>query len=255
MRQEIINALKALEIEKNIKIIYAVESGSRAWGFASENSDWDVRFIYVHPQDWYLDIDSHKDNIERMLPNELDLSGWEVQKALRLFRKSNPSLMEWLQSPIVYLEDKSLMEEWRNLSPIWFNPKNEMYHYLNMANNTYRKYLEDERVKIKKYFYALRPLFACRWIMEKGTQPPVLFSEMLVDFQNEEILAIIEELLIEKRAAKELGERPTITVLNNFLLAEMAFFKSYLDNFSVQKKVDSKPLNQFFKTVLEKSWL
>jgi predicted nucleotidyltransferase len=255
MRQEIINALKALEIEKNIKIIYAVESGSRAWGFASENSDWDVRFIYVHPKDWYLDIDSHKDNIERMLPNELDLSGWEVQKALRLFRKSNPSLMEWLQSPIVYLEDKSLMEEWRNLSPIWFNPKNEMYHYLNMANNTYRKYLEDETVKIKKYFYALRPLFACRWIMEKGTQPPVLFSEMLVDFQNEEILAIIEKLLIEKRAAKELGERPTIRVLNNFLLAEMAFFKSYLDNFSVQKKVDSKPLNQFFKTVLEKSWL
>jgi predicted nucleotidyltransferase len=255
MRQQIITALKALEVEKNIKIIYAVESGSRAWGFASDNSDWDVRFIYVHQKDWYLDIDTHKDTIDRMLPDDLDLSGWEVQKALRLFRKSNPSLMEWLESPIVYLEAEALMKEWRTLADIYFNPKNEMYHYLNMARNTYRNYLEGETVKIKKYFYALRPLFACRWIMEKGKTPPVLFSEMLADFKNEEIHAIIEELLIEKRSAKELGERPIITNLNKFLLEEITFFTTYLESFKNQKVVDSKPLNDFFKTVLSKNQL
>lgn len=255
MRHQIISALKALETEKNIKIIYAVESGSRAWGFASENSDWDVRFIYVHQKDWYLDIDTHKDTIDQMLPNDLDLSGWEIQKALRLFRKSNPSLMEWLESPIVYLEDEVLMQEWRTLADIYFNPKNEMYHYLNMARNTYRNYLEGETVTIKKYFYALRPLFACRWIMEKGETPPVLFSEMLADFENEAIRPIVEELLIEKRSAKELGERPIITNLNQFLLAEIDFFTTYLDNFDYQKTFDSKPLNMFFKTVLVKTWL
>jgi len=254
MRRQIVNALKLLEIEKNIKIIYAVESGSRAWGFASENSDWDVRFIYVHQQDWYLDIDKQKDSIERMLPDDLDLSGWEIQKALRLYRKSNPSLMEWLQSPIVYLEEEDLMHEWRNLSKTYFNPKNELYHYLNMAKNTYQKYLEDENVKIKKYFYALRPLFACRWIVEKGTMPPVLFEEMLVDFNNEEIRLIINELLIEKRSTNELGERPTITVLNAFLLSEIAFFTKYLEAFKVPRKTDSKLLNDYFKTVLKRSW-
>jgi len=254
MRRQIVNALKLLEIEKNIKIIYAVESGSRAWGFASENSDWDVRFIYVHQQDWYLDIDKQKDSIERMLPDDLDLSGWEIQKALRLYRKSNPSLMEWLQSPIVYLEEEDLMHEWRNLSKTYFNPKNELYHYLNMAKNTYQKYLEDENVKIKKYFYALRPLFACRWIVEKGTMPPVLFEEMLVDFNNEEIRLIINELLIEKRSTNELGERSTITVLNAFLLSEIAFFTKYLEAFKVPRKTDSKLLNDYFKTVLKRSW-
>ena len=141
MRQHIIEQLRALEKSRNIKILYAIESGSRAWGFASENSDWDVRFIYVHTLDWYLQIGNQKDTIEEMLPNDLDLSGWELRKALGLFRKSNPSLLEWLNSPIVYIENKEVMNEWRQLIPQFFNPKNISYHYLNIAKNTYNTYL------------------------------------------------------------------------------------------------------------------
>ena len=202
MRQHIIEQLRALEKSRNIKILYAIESGSRAWGFASENSDWDVRFIYVHTLDWYLQIGNQKDTIEEMLPNDLDLSGWELRKALGLFRKSNPSLLEWLNSPIVYIENKEVMNEWRQLIPQFFNPKNISYHYLNIAKNTYNTYLERDKIKLKKYFYALRPLAACRWIKDNGTMPPVLFSKMLDSFDASTIRLIVDQLLVEKKISK-----------------------------------------------------
>ncbi|MEO0640653.1 MAG: nucleotidyltransferase domain-containing protein, partial [Bacteroidota bacterium] len=104
MNERILHALHQLEEQENIKIVYAVESGSRAWGFASPNSDWDVRFLYIRPEDWYLSIDEKRDVIERMLPDDLDLAGWDFKKALKLFRKSNPPLLEWLRSPLIYLE-------------------------------------------------------------------------------------------------------------------------------------------------------
>src|SRR5688500_16659645 len=103
MTDEIKKELLRLEIQHDIKILYAVESGSRAWGFDSTDSDWDVRFFYIHKLDWYLKIDDRKDNQEEILPNNIDLVGWELKKALRLFRKSNPLMLEWLRSPIVYL--------------------------------------------------------------------------------------------------------------------------------------------------------
>src|SRR6476620_8167174 len=102
MFEEIKIELQRLEAKHNIKVLYAVESGSRAWGFASKNSDWDVRFIYIHPLDWYLAIEEKKDNIEVILPNDIDMAGWELRKALLLFRKSNPPLLEWLRSPVIY---------------------------------------------------------------------------------------------------------------------------------------------------------
>ncbi|MBL7712009.1 MAG: nucleotidyltransferase domain-containing protein, partial [Chitinophagaceae bacterium] len=107
MVKEIRQELLRLEAQYGIKILYAVESGSRAWGFASTDSDWDVRYIYIHKLEWYLRIDSEKDSQEEILPNDIDLAGWELKKALRLFRKSNPPLLEWLSSPIVYLEQFS----------------------------------------------------------------------------------------------------------------------------------------------------
>src|SRR5688572_19661555 len=123
MKKEIEKELFALEEKYQIKILFAVESGSRAWGFESVDSDWDVRFIYVHKLDWYLKIDDQSDNIEQILPNDLDLAGWELKKALKLFRKSNPPMLEWLRSPIVYLEQFSTADKLRKLSKEFFNPK------------------------------------------------------------------------------------------------------------------------------------
>ena len=116
MIEEISKELLRLEREQDIKILYAVESGSRAWGFASRDSDWDVRYIYVHRLEWYLRIEDEKDSREEILPNDIDLAGWELRKALRLFRKSNPPLMEWLNSPIVYLQNFSTADRLRELT-------------------------------------------------------------------------------------------------------------------------------------------
>lgn len=107
VHSEIMRRIKAAEQEHNVKVLYAVESGSRAWGFASPNSDYDVRFIYAHPKDYYLtiDIEDKRDVIEYPIVDEIDINGWDIRKALKLFWKSNPAFIEWLQSPIVYLDD------------------------------------------------------------------------------------------------------------------------------------------------------
>ncbi|MCL4152986.1 UNVERIFIED_CONTAM: hypothetical protein GTU68_007345, partial [Idotea baltica] len=178
MKEKIQQELAELEAEKDIKILYAVESGSRAWGFASKNSDWDVRFIYVHRKNWYLSIDKRKDNVNRMLPDDLDLSGWEIRKALGLFRKSNPPMLEWLRSPIVYTEPFTTAERLRKLSDNYFNPRSCLYHYLSMARGNYKDYLQNETVKLKKYFYVLRPIIACDWIAEKKEMAPMEFQTL-----------------------------------------------------------------------------
>lgn len=251
MRKHIIEQLEKLEKERDITILYAVESGSRAWGFASENSDWDVRFVYIHNIDWYLQINPGKDNIQQMLPNDLDLSGWDLRKALGLFAKSNPPLMEWLDSPIVYINKETVMKEWRKLIETYFNPKRVMYHYLSMAKNNYKTYLERDEVRIKKYFYALRPLFACRWVEKHGTMPPILFENMMGEFDNIQIKAIIDQLLIEKRAAQELGKRPKIQLLNDFITNEIAYFDEYLKTVKVDKTHNWEDLNVFFRKVVK----
>lgn len=251
MRKHIIEQLRVLEEERNIKILYAVESGSRAWGFASENSDWDVRFVYVHSLDWYLQIGEKKDNIEQMLPNDLDLSGWDLRKSLNLLRKSNPSLLEWLDSPIIYIENKTAISELRALAATCFNSKSVMYHYLNMARNTYKSYLGHDMVKIKKYFYAFRPLFACRWIEKHGTMPPVLFEKMLAEFNDPIIRPMIDNLLIEKKAAQEIGERPRNQILNDFITNEIDYFDNYLKTVKVDKTQNLEMLNVFFRKVVK----
>ena len=173
-----------------------------------------------------------------------------VLKALGLFRKSNPSLMEWLQSPMVYIENKAVISEWQELAETYFNPKNVMYHYLNIARNTTKNYLGGEHLKLKKYFYAVRPLLACRWIEAYGTMPPVLFEEMLKRFDNLEIRAIIDKLVIDKKAGNELEMRPKIPLLNDFITNEIAYFDNLLKDFEVNKKRDSEDLNVFFRKVL-----
>ena len=133
LKDEILKELSILELERDIKILYAVESGSRAWGFASADSDWDVRFIYVHRLNWYLQIDDRRDTIDRITPDKIDLGGWDLRKALVLFRKSNPPFLEWLYSPLVYADKFSVAINLRKLVSTHFSPKSCIHHYLNMA--------------------------------------------------------------------------------------------------------------------------
>jgi predicted nucleotidyltransferase len=102
MRNLIIEKLNEIEQTDNITILHAVESGSRAWGFASPDSDYDVRFFYMRQKDYYLRLDRTRDVLEYPVFDLLDINGWDIDKTLKLLHTSNPTLFEWSNSPIVY---------------------------------------------------------------------------------------------------------------------------------------------------------
>ena len=131
--QRVQDALAQVEAERDVRVLFACESGSRAWGFASRDSDYDVRFLYAHRRDWYLSVEDRRDVIERPIADDLDVSGWELRKALRLLRKSNPPLLEWLQSPVVYRRDPVFTTEFGVLASEFYSPRRCFAHYLHMA--------------------------------------------------------------------------------------------------------------------------
>jgi predicted nucleotidyltransferase len=217
--------LDKIEKKENVKILYACESGSRAWGFPSKDSDYDVRFIYVHPRNWYLSIETGRDVIERPLVNNIDESGWDLKKALGLLRKSNPPLLEWLDSPIIYKEVPSFSKKIRELVKYYYSAQNCMNHYFHIAERTYKAHLKRPLVKSKKYFYALRPLLACRWI-EAGYGPvPMEFAKLVGKVAIEKnIKTEIQTLLERKRFGFETEEEPRNQVLSNFISKELEIF-------------------------------
>ena len=255
MTEEIKKELLKLEQQHDIKILYAVESGSRAWGFASTDSDWDVRYIYIHNLDWYLDIDDKKDSREEILPNDIDLSGWELKKALRLFRKSNPPMLEWLRSPIVYLQQFSTADRLRELTKEYFNPKSCLYHYLQMAEGNFREYLQKDIVRVKKYFYVLRPILACDWIKQTDTMAPMEFQK-LVDSQStgKHVREEIQNLLTRKIIGEELNEEPKNKILNDFLEQKIDFYNDYIKSIEQPIQPSSENLNELFRYTLSEVW-
>jgi uncharacterized protein len=239
MNDEIISKLNDIEKEYDVKILYAVESGSRAWGFESVDSDYDVRFIYMHPNDWYISIEnkqsfsSNKRDVIEYMKDELDFSGWDIRKALQLYKKSNPPLYEWLNSPTIYLEKGSLARELRKLMPQFYSPVSGMYHYLSMAQGNYRNYLKGDIVRVKKYFYVLRPIFVCMWIEIYKSQPPVEFMKLVEGLKLENLLKMeIENLYKRKKAGVELETEKKIASINEFLIDKIEYYKKVIDRFA-----------------------
>lgn len=218
VQQKINAGLRSVAQEEGVTILYACESGSRAWGFPSKDSDYDVRFIYLRPTRWYLTTQQKRDVIERPMDNKLDISGWDLPKALQLLRKSNPPLLEWLQSPIVYHEGSTMRERLRPLMGEYYSPISCMYHYLHMAENNYRKYLHGERVWTKKYFYVLRPVLACLWIERGYGIVPMKFGKLLKrTVTDARLRREVDKLLDNKMAGEELDEGPKNRILSTFL--------------------------------------
>jgi len=215
-------ALAELETAEQVTILYACESGSRAWGFESEDSDYDVRFVYLRPTAWYLTIQAKRDVIEKPIDDELDVSGWDLTKALELLRKSNPPLLEWLQSPIVYRQTSSFVARMRGLMAEYYSPISCMYHYLHMAENNFRKYLKGEQVWTKKYFYVLRPVLACIWIERGHGVVPIEFGKLVDRVVDDRTLRDeIDALLAAKRAGAELDRGRRNSVISGFLEKEL----------------------------------
>lgn len=254
--KQIGSALEQIEREENVRILYACESGSRAWGFPSKDSDYDVRFLYVRPVDWYLSIFEKRDVIERPISDMLDINGWDLRKALNLFRKSNPPLLEWLQSPIVYKENFAIAEQIRRISPYTFSPKSCVYHYLHMAKGNYREYLQGEQVKIKKYFYVLRPILACEWIERYNTMPPIEFDRLVeaVVPRDSELQQVIDALVVRKKAGDEMDYEPRINPINEFLEQRIAYYERTAANMQTSGGVRDEQLDDLFRSVLKGVW-
>ena len=255
IRAEIVRRIRSAEEEHGVRVLLAVESGSRAWGFESPNSDYDARFIYAHPKEWYLSVglEEQRDVIEYKIVDEIDLNGWDVRKALRLFWKSNPAFVEWIQSPVVYAQSGIFAERVRNLLSSVYSCESGIYHYRSMAKTNFRGYLKADLVPLKKYFYVLRPLLSVRWLEKYSTAAPIEFHKLLHLIQDAPALVTdIETLLERKRAAPELGREPPVPNINAFIEREL----ERLDNFlpPAHRRNEVMPnLNDVFRGVLNET--
>ncbi|MGB1253237.1 MAG: nucleotidyltransferase domain-containing protein [Candidatus Promineifilaceae bacterium] len=252
--QTIIQAeLDQIEQQEQVKILYACESGSRAWGFPSADSDYDVRFFYVRTHDWYLSInvERKRDVIERPINDDLDISGWDLRKALGLFRKSNPPLLEWLGSPIIYREVGNVATQLRELSRTFYNRRACSYHYRHMAQGNFRDHLRGEQVWVKKYFYVLRPILAIRWLEQDLGVVPTKFQDILEQTVQEPTLkSAIMQLIDEKKRGKELARGPRIPVISDFVDVEIKRLSAMNFEYDVEKQ-PIETLNALFRAAIK----
>jgi hypothetical protein len=241
--------IKEIEEKENIKVLHVVESGSRAWGFASPDSDYDVRFVYVRNKEFYLSLRKNKDFIDWELNEVLDINGWDLKKALQHFHKSNATLFEWSNSPVVYYTT----DEWKKIYEVaekYFDCRSALYHYYGTANKNYHEYLCEDMVKYKKYFYVLRPILACRWIEEKKCPPPVLFDELFNTVLEDDMKAAVEDLLAKKVKMSESDKAPRIDIINKYIEDKLEYYKVLVEIMVDGRNSDWDSLDKLFITML-----
>ena len=256
VRAEILRRFRRAEEEHDVKVLLAVDSGSRPWGFESPNSDYDARFIYIHRRDRYLSVglEEKRDVIEYPIVDDIDLNGWDVRKALRLFWKSNPAFVEWVQSPIVYAEQGGFAARVRALMPDVYYCASGVYHYRSMARTTFQAHLRGDVVKMKKYFYVLRPLLAVRWLERYRAAPPIEFAKLLHLVEDQAALvADIHDLLTRKRAAPELGLSAPVRSINEFIEGELERLEQIHPQPSPRGEVLTR-LDDVFQASLRETW-
>ena len=254
MNDTILSRLNEIEQTHHVTILYACESGSRAWGFPSADSDYDVRFIYLNPTEWYLSVAEKRDVIEVPIDDQLDINGWDLKKALQLFRKSNPPLLEWLGSPIVYMEKFSSAMKMRELAKTYYSPLACIHHYLHMAQGNYRHYLIGNEIWTKKYFYVLRPLLSILWIEAGYGVAPTSFGTLLERINlPTELKEEIQKLIVLKSAGDELAHGPRIPIISDYIEQEL----TRLENLQTKYKNNAAPyqeLDQIFLDALAEVW-
>jgi len=252
MRQEILNHLKALETQKDIKILLAAESGSRAWGFPSPDSDYDVRIIYMHRPEWYLSITDKKDNMDYFIGKELDINGWDIRKVLRLLRKSNASTFEWNQSPIIYQSVDGFQAELMSFSKQFFQVKHALNHYKGIARNSYESLGDKDNIKLKKLFYVLRPLLAAIWVVEKETVPPMDIFNLFEVVKEEKIITAIKELIALKETVNEDYMHSLDDEIDAFIQAGFERIGK-TEHLADSVVLDATPLNNYFRNKLNET--
>ncbi|WP_199121079.1 nucleotidyltransferase domain-containing protein [Pedobacter sp. ASV28] len=248
MKTEIINKLKEIEHTNGIKILFACESGSRGWEFPSPDSDYDVRFVYVRPLNFYLSVMDKADHLSFPINDELDIYGWDIKKVLKLIQKSNTTPFEWLQSPIIYLEQENFRNELWTLCQSYFYRKNNINHYLGIATGAMDTISNGDEINIKKLFYVLRPLLSAKWCLEKNTIAPMQIGTLLtiipVSLQD-----VINKLIVLKSTSAEAFVIKINPVLRTYIADE---FNRCSDSAKELNKesFNAEELDKFFKLIV-----
>ena len=245
MRETILSELDKIEQQHRVRVLYAVEAGSRAWGFPSPDSDYDVRFVYVRPAADYLRLDEPRDVIEWKLDEVLDISGWDLRKALKQFARGNAALFEWCLSPVVY-KTTADWEYVRKTAVPCFSGRSAVHHYCGIAYKTWADHLQGENVRYKKYFYALRPLLAAQYIDRYHSPPPVLFSDLLKMEISPELRSAVSELLEKKKSVTEGEALPQIPAIRDFICEELQRRKAAGSSLPDNRHPDWDALNRCF---------
>ena len=249
MRETILAELEKIETVHGVRILHAVESGSRAWGFASSDSDYDVRFIYVRPAEDYIRLDEPRDVIEWKNDGLLDINGWDLKKALGQFARGNATLFEWSGSPIVY-RTTDTWDQIRTTAEAYFSEKAAVNHYYGTAMKTWADHLTGETVRYKKYFYALRPLLAAQYIERHHAVPPVLFHDLLQLEMEPSLRKAVDTLLEKKKNTTESEYNPHIPAIQDYIRDELPKQKAICDAMPDDRNRDWSALNRCFADVV-----
>lgn len=253
MKNVIMEKIRKIETDYEVKVLMAIESGSRGWGFPSTDSDYDVRFIYIHNKSWYLNVFEGKDTIDIPVNEVLDINGWDLKKAMKLLYKSNPPLIEWFSSPIIYTCEDDFVNEFRILAKEYFQPVSAIYHYTNLAKKSFRGVWIEDRILIKKLFYVIRPIFACLWIEKYGSIPPMNLQKMMAGVPDEAgIYDIINDLIGYKSGCTEKDTIESSKVLVDYLDNKVKYFEQYAKEIKQTKNNDASKLDEFFMNALDK---
>lgn len=231
-----------------MKVVYACESGSRAWGFASPDSDYDIRFLFRHPRSEYLRVLAPRDTIEMSIKDDLDPGGWDVRKAAGLMRRSNGALLEWLHSPIVYREEEGFLERWRRAASASLLPRSLADHYRGLAKQMWVVKLQRDQIRAKDYLYALRALACCRWTLDREEIPPVAFEEAQ-ECLPDDIQCLIPSLLEWKASSGEGTAMERMADLDEFIPRELEHLIAKIEA-RPKEVVEGKVLDELYRTEL-----
>jgi len=251
MQEQIIEKLKDIERTNTIKILYACESGSRAWGFPSLDSDYDVRFFYMHSVDGYLSIEDKKDSITDV-GKVLDFSGWELRKTLKLFRGTNSGLYEKLQSPVVYMEEDGFAAALKSYTELYYCPLAGIHHYLSHVRSFMENDFTGKDIKLKKYFYTIRMVLAADWIYRYQHVPPMQLKDLRSLIADAEIQHWIDKMLAYKAGCSEDIHVPRFDLLDEFLKSKSEEVAVFVQSYPGSKKESPDVLNRFFRQWISK---
>lgn len=224
VRADIECRLAHVASEDGVRLLMAVESGSRAWGFPSPDSDYDVRFLYIRPRRDYLALRQVRDVVERPIVDEIDLNGWDLRKALGLLLKHNAVLSEWIESPICYIADDPVVARLADLASRHFNPRGYARHYASLGKGTVDRWLGPEgQIAVKRYFYALRPALSVRALrLDPSQRPPMSMQPLMEAAQIEQALMDqIDELIARKAQTNEAGNSIRLPDIEHLVLDEL----------------------------------